>query len=230
MTVSCPLCERGELESRVVDETIKYGADSIVVPGVEISVCSRCGEEIVSPSQAKANEVRFADAKRQHDNLLTSDQIVAIRELWGLTQQKAASIFGGGANAFSKYERGEVLQSRPMDILLRAYNEVPQLREFLAGKCQGSWCLEEPSRTIWPTVGRDAYLEWFEELSTTATMVSGWQECKVSNLVAWPQPKARATSVPGNHKAAVLGFGREWGREVGGNSWDGDEGRRYATH
>jgi len=37
----------------------------------------------------------------------------------GLTQHAASSIFGGGLNAFSKYERGEVIQSKAMDKLIR---------------------------------------------------------------------------------------------------------------
>jgi Cys-tRNA synthase (O-phospho-L-seryl-tRNA:Cys-tRNA synthase) len=51
---------------------------------------------------------------------------------WGLSQQKAAQLLGGGVNAFSKYERGEVMQSRSMDLLMRMYNEVPDVRDRLA--------------------------------------------------------------------------------------------------
>ena len=36
-----------------------------------------------------------------------------------LTQEEAAKVFGGGVNAFSKYERGEVTQSAAMDKLIR---------------------------------------------------------------------------------------------------------------
>jgi len=43
-------------------------------------------------------------------------------------------IFGGGANAFSKYERGEVIQSVPMDRLLRLVARYPVLLVELALK------------------------------------------------------------------------------------------------
>lgn len=131
MTVMCPLCERGELQSRTINETIRYGGSSLVVPGIEISACSSCDEEVVLPEQAKANERRFSDAKRAHDGLLTSGQIAAWRKRHSLTQQQAASLIGGGINAFSKYERGEVMQSQSVDSLIRSVDEVPGMLAFL---------------------------------------------------------------------------------------------------
>ncbi|WP_457097851.1 type II toxin-antitoxin system MqsA family antitoxin [Lysobacter sp. P5_B9] len=132
MTATCPLCERGQLEPRVIDETIRYDGAELVVRGIEISVCHVCGQEVVAPQQARANEVRFADAKRAHDGLLTSKEISEWRDRWHFTQQTAAALLGGGVNAFSKYERGEVIQSRPMDLLVRASDRFAELREFLA--------------------------------------------------------------------------------------------------
>lgn len=132
MSATCPLCERGQLEPRVIDETIRYDGAELIVRGVEISICHVCGEEVITPQQARANEVKFSDAKRAHDGLLTSSEISEWRERWHLTQQTAAALLGGGVNAFSKYERGEVIQSKPMDLLVRASDRFGELREFLA--------------------------------------------------------------------------------------------------
>lgn len=127
----CPHCERGELESHTIEETIRYGGSQLAVPGVEISVCPVCSEELVLPEQAKANEVLFADAKRRHDGLLTSGEIVSWRKRHRLSQADAAMLLGGGVNAFSKYERGEVMQSKAMDLLMRAAQTVPGVLPFL---------------------------------------------------------------------------------------------------
>lgn len=134
MTDMCPLCEHGELQSRTINETIRYGGANLVVPGIEISACPNCDEEVVLPEQTKANERRFSDAKRAHDGLLTSGQIVAWRKRHSLTQQQAASLIGGGINAFSKYERGEVMQSQSVDSLMRAVDEVPAMLAFLCAR------------------------------------------------------------------------------------------------
>jgi len=36
-----------------------------------------------------------------------------------LSQREASELFGGGPNAFSKYERGEIIQSKSTDVLMR---------------------------------------------------------------------------------------------------------------
>ena len=79
----------------------------------------------------RRNHRRIADAKRYADGLLVGDEIRAIRTQFDLSQQEAAELFGGGVNAFSKYERGDVLQSVAMDRLLRATAFYPFLIEFL---------------------------------------------------------------------------------------------------
>ena len=38
------------------------------------------------------------------------------------TQKKAGELFGGGPKAFSKYERGEAIQNKSLDILMRLIN------------------------------------------------------------------------------------------------------------
>jgi hypothetical protein len=59
------------------------------------------------------------DRIRERDGLLTGQQIeFALNEL-SLTKAAASELFGGGPNAFSKYVSGDVLQSFPMDRLLR---------------------------------------------------------------------------------------------------------------
>jgi len=63
--------------------------------------------------------VKAVAAKRRADGLLSPEEIRHAREALGLTQHKAAEVFGGGRNAFSKYERGEVAQSVAMDRLIR---------------------------------------------------------------------------------------------------------------
>jgi HTH-type transcriptional regulator/antitoxin MqsA len=65
------------------------------------------------------------------DGLLTASEIVELRNKLGLTQQEAAKIFGGGINAFSKYERSEVIQSVAMDKLMRLALNIPDVLIWL---------------------------------------------------------------------------------------------------
>ena len=56
---------------------------------------------------------------------------MAIRKRLGLTQAQAARLMGGGDNAFSKYERGEVTQSAAMNSVLLLLDAFPDGLEVL---------------------------------------------------------------------------------------------------
>ena len=115
----CPICETGTLSKQVHTGEIQYHGRAIPVPNLEYSLCHKCGADPVLAEQAKRNQVRFSDAKRKIDGLLSSSDIRKARRYLGLTQHAASNVFGGGLNAFSKYERGEVIQSEAMDKLIR---------------------------------------------------------------------------------------------------------------
>lgn len=132
MSNICPACEQGKMTPQVMAESFPYDGVELTISKYEFSLCPVCSEEFVLPDQARRNEVRFADAKRAHDGLLTSQEIIVWRRRWELTQQHAAALLGGGVNAFSKYERGEVTQARSMDLLIRASDKLAELRAFLS--------------------------------------------------------------------------------------------------
>jgi len=115
----CPICETGTLAEQVHTGEIQYRDRAVRVSDLEYSQCSNCGADPVLAEQAKRNQVRFADAKRAIGGLLSCADIRKARRYLGLTQHAASSVFGGGLNAFSKYERGEVIQSEAMDKLIR---------------------------------------------------------------------------------------------------------------
>jgi HTH-type transcriptional regulator/antitoxin MqsA len=138
---SCPVCESDALSPEIYSEEIEHTGTRLQIEGLERMRCAVCDADPVLTPQIRRNQVRIADAKRRSANLLTGRDIKAIRESLGMSQPEAAHIFGGGANAFSKYERGEVIQSVPMDRLLRVAATYPwavdSLR-ILAGQSQPS--------------------------------------------------------------------------------------------
>lgn len=132
LNMTCLNCEEGKLHARTYTHEVTCEGAKVQVRGMEYMVCETCGADPVLPAQAKRNQLRIADARRQHMGLLTGEQIRTVREKLGLSQPQAAGLFGGGANAFSKYERGETLQSVPMDRLLRLVAANPTLLPSLA--------------------------------------------------------------------------------------------------
>ena len=113
----CPICN-GTInkEDKMVVYSYKKHTKEIIQSG---DYCTTCKEGFLSPKDLKASQKAIADFKREVDHLLTTDEVRAIRKKLKLTQEKASSLFGGGARAFHKYETGEYTQSKPLDILLK---------------------------------------------------------------------------------------------------------------
>lgn len=134
MSEVCTLCGQGTLQPATVVDTFNHAGKPLQVADIEVSRCSHCGEELVTAQQYRKNQLRVADAKRRADGLLTSEEIRTIRKRHHISQAEASQWFGGGANAFSKYERGEVLQSMAMDTLLRLVDTVPGALDFIRAR------------------------------------------------------------------------------------------------
>jgi len=131
--IICPQCEKGHLSAEVYADDFQHEGRVVRVDGLECYICDQCGADPVYPDQIRRNQARVADAKRRSDGKLTGSDIRSLRDRLGITQQDASAIFGGGANAFSKYERGDVLQSDSMDRLLKLVALYPALLPVLRG-------------------------------------------------------------------------------------------------
>lgn len=126
----CSMCGSKNTEVKAEKKQFDYKGNSMAYDSFYVE-CEECGFEFVPFKFKKDEETQKANFRRQSDSLLTSDEIFAIRKKHGLTQEYASRIFGGGKNAFSKYERCEVTQSRAMDKLLRLVREEPTNVELL---------------------------------------------------------------------------------------------------
>lgn len=127
----CPVCEEGELIESGYETQLDYAGQTLEVRDLECWQCPACGADPVFPDQARRNHRRYQDARRRADGLLTGEEITRILKRLGLTQVQAAELFGGGQNAFSKYVRGEVIQSKGKDRLLRLADADPKNLERL---------------------------------------------------------------------------------------------------
>ncbi|WP_080415269.1 type II TA system antitoxin MqsA family protein [Burkholderia ubonensis] len=109
---SCPACGSGPLlEHRDRVATIGPKSQRVTVSDLEYSVCSACNATVVLPEQLRANKKKMRDAQATLSDYISPAQVLELRETYEISQQVAAEIFGGGRNAFSKYERGEVTPS-----------------------------------------------------------------------------------------------------------------------
>lgn len=126
MEQKCPVCGAGDLERKSKEQTFTYQSKDLTYeqPG---EWCNSCDEGILHNSDMEATELLLSDFRAKVDGFLTSSDMKRIRNKLELTQKSASSIFGGGHNAFSRYERGIARQSKATDNLLRLLDRHPHL-------------------------------------------------------------------------------------------------------
>lgn len=132
--MECPLCEKYhevEERKRLATITIK---DEEVTYEENYYFCENAKEEeneFEIPSMTNENLLRARNAHRRKRNLLTSDEIVAIRENYGLSQVDLARLLGWGEATISRYE-SKAIQDEAYDTMLRLIRDNPlQALEFL---------------------------------------------------------------------------------------------------
>lgn len=122
----CPICGEGLLHEKITLSLREHSGVKKMVP-LHSSECSECGSDIVDEKQASLNKRLMTEFYKEADGLLTGEEIKQIRKVLHLTQTEASKIFGGGSNAFTKYENDDVTQSVAMDKLMRLTVEMPEV-------------------------------------------------------------------------------------------------------
>ncbi len=128
---ACPICDSADLAEEIYGDEFDHQGQTLRVEGLERYACAECGAAPLAPDQIRRNHRRVADARRRFDGLLTGDEIRGVRDALGLTQAQAGELIGGGPMAFSKYERGDVMQSVGMDKFLRVLAAYPFIVDTL---------------------------------------------------------------------------------------------------
>lgn len=132
--MSCPLCDKThEIEERKRTTTI-------IIKGEEVTYeerfyfCANSDEdenEFETGAMTNENLLNARNAYRVKMGLLTSDEIVAIREGYGLSQVDLAKLLGWGEATISRYE-SKAIQDEAYDTMLRLIKDNPlQALEFL---------------------------------------------------------------------------------------------------
>lgn len=133
---NCPFCGKKSYQHQIKPMTLRYKSHPITVkqPGYW---CDACGEGVIGGEDRKATQKELQALRAKIDGLLVPEDIKHIREKLNLTQQKASTLFGGGINAFSRYERGETPIPRPLSQLLNLLDKHPSLLPELQNKKSG---------------------------------------------------------------------------------------------
>lgn len=123
---NCPFCGEVAYLHQVKPMELCYKSHIITIdqPGFW---CDHCGEGVIGGEDRKTTQKELQAFRAKIDGLLTPDDVRHIREKLHLTQHKAAELFGGGVNAFSRYERGETPVPKPLSQLFHLLEIHPDL-------------------------------------------------------------------------------------------------------
>lgn len=125
--MECPLCDRvHEIEERTrIAKTIIKGEE--IEYEENYYFCSNSDEdenEYATGKMENDNLLNARNAYRVAHDLLTSDEIVAIRESYGLSQVDLAKLLGWGEATISRYE-SKAIQDEAYDNMLRIIRDNP---------------------------------------------------------------------------------------------------------
>ncbi len=87
--------------------------------------CSNTEEYTETEEMIKINDLSMKDAYRKKMNLLTSSEILGIREKYGVSQKDFSDILGWGKATITRYENHQV-QDMAHDDILRKLDSDPK--------------------------------------------------------------------------------------------------------
>lgn len=127
---ACPECGS---QMREKEATLKFPVNSeeITVPESPHLSCPKCREVVLRFDDARKLRQRALEIYRQKYGLLSADDILSIRERFGLTQAELARLLRLGANTISRWEAARNVQTASMDMLLRMIRDLPGSLEYL---------------------------------------------------------------------------------------------------
>lgn len=123
----CLQCDDGTvLDHGKKDLVIALGALSTTVPAVSGWHCPVCTDCQFDDGEGQRYGAAL-EALRETLNQQRASALRATRKKLGLRQAEAGQLFGGGASAFSEYERGKTQPHKSTVLLLKLLDRHPEL-------------------------------------------------------------------------------------------------------
>ena len=126
--MKCPSCGAAKLVHDTRDMPYTYKGETTVIPAVAGDHCPACGESVLDAvTSARVSAAMLEFNKQVNAAIVDPAFIVNVRKKLALDQREAAEIFGGGVNAFSRYENGKTKPPLALVKLLRVLDRHPEL-------------------------------------------------------------------------------------------------------
>ena len=125
--MKCPICGAAKLVRDTRDVPYTYKGESTVIPAVSGEFCPACSEAVMDAGEsARASTLMLEFNKQVNASIVDPAFIASVRKKLALDQREAAAIFfGGGVNAFSRYENGKTKPPLALVKLLKVLDRHP---------------------------------------------------------------------------------------------------------
>jgi len=128
MNMKCPVCGAAKLVHDTRDMPYSYKGESTVIPALTGDFCPACNEAILDAAESiRVSNAMLEFAKQVNASMVDPAFITSVRKKLALDQREAAEIFGGGVNAFSRYENGKTKPPLALVKLLKVLDRHPDL-------------------------------------------------------------------------------------------------------
>ncbi len=126
--MKCPICAEAELVHDTRDIPYTYKGEMTTIPAVTGDFCLACGEAVLDAAESARTSASMLDFNKQvNASIVDPEFIIGVRKKLALDQREAAEIFGGGVNAFSRYENGKTKPPLALVKLLKVLERHPDL-------------------------------------------------------------------------------------------------------
>ncbi len=126
--MKCPSCGAAELIHDTRDMPYTYKGESVIVPALTGDFCPACGEVVLNREHGNYYSESVGLFQRQVNAAYVDPYYIAkVRRKLDLDQRQAAELFGGGVNAFSRYENGKTRPPLSLVKLFRLLDRHPDL-------------------------------------------------------------------------------------------------------
>lgn len=128
--MKCPACGAAKLIHDTRDITYTYKGETLVIPSVAGDYCPVCEESVTDVVEThRVMEEMLAFNKQVNATMVDPVFVARVRKKLRLGQKEAAELFGGGVNAFSRYETGKTKPPLALVQLLKVLDRHPDLLE-----------------------------------------------------------------------------------------------------
>lgn len=121
----CECCmKKHEVKTIVVREHASFKEKKVDYDAM-YQYCDVAEEYYTTEEQIDSNDIALKNAYRMSQNLLTTDDIMSIRNIYGISQKDFCVLLGWGQKTITRYE-GHQVQDKAHDCILRKLQDDPE--------------------------------------------------------------------------------------------------------